>query len=89
MLVVGKDGLAAEVADSGKAWRPYIIQGGFDRGPITTMMFFRVPQMTGAWSGDRLGGPNEPPGGPPQQPPSRRDDGNGDDDGDGDGPRVR
>ena len=33
--------------------------------------------------GDRLGGPNEPPGGPPQQPPSRRDGGNGDDDGDG------
>jgi ATP-dependent Clp protease adaptor protein ClpS len=32
--------------------------------------------------GDRLGGPNEPPGGPPQ-PPSRRDGGNGDDDGDG------
>ena len=27
--------------------------------------------------GDRLGGPNEPPGGPPQQPP-RRDDGEGD-----------
>jgi ATP-dependent Clp protease adaptor protein ClpS len=33
--------------------------------------------------GDRLGGPNEPPGGPPQQPPSRRNGGNGDDDGDG------
>jgi ATP-dependent Clp protease adaptor protein ClpS len=33
--------------------------------------------------GDRLGGPNEPPGGPPQQPPSRRDGGSGDDDGDG------
>src|SRR4051794_21431062 len=30
-----------------------------------------------AWrlAGDRLGGPNEPPGGPPQ-PPSRREDGN-------------
>ncbi len=33
--------------------------------------------------GDRLGGPNEPPGGPPQQPPSRRDDGSGDGDGEG------
>jgi ATP-dependent Clp protease adaptor protein ClpS len=32
--------------------------------------------------GDRLGGPNEPPGGPPQQPPSRRDNGN-DEDGEG------
>lgn len=30
--------------------------------------------------GDRLGGPNEPPGGPPRQPP-RRDDGDGDNDG--------
>jgi ATP-dependent Clp protease adaptor protein ClpS len=29
--------------------------------------------------GDRLGGPNEPPGGPPQQPPSRRDNGNNED----------
>jgi ATP-dependent Clp protease adaptor protein ClpS len=28
-------------------------------------------------SGDRLGGPKEPPG-PPQPPPSRRDDGDGD-----------
>jgi len=28
-------------------------------------------------NGDRLGGPNEPPGGPPQQPP-RRDDKEGD-----------
>ena len=33
-------------------------------------------------AGDRLGGPNEPPGGPPQQPPSRRENGN-DDDGEG------
>jgi ATP-dependent Clp protease adaptor protein ClpS len=32
--------------------------------------------------GDRLGGPNEPPGGPPQ-PPSRRDNGNGNDEGEG------
>ena len=32
--------------------------------------------------GDRLGGPNEPPGGPPQQPPSRRD-GNNNEDGEG------
>ena len=33
-------------------------------------------------AGDRLGGPNEPPGGPPQQPPSRRENGN-DDEGEG------
>ena len=33
--------------------------------------------------GDRLGGPNEPPGGPPQQPPSRRDNGNNNEDGEG------
>jgi ATP-dependent Clp protease adaptor protein ClpS len=31
-------------------------------------------------TGDRLGGPNEPPGGPPQQPP-RRDDKEGDGEG--------
>ena len=31
-------------------------------------------------NGDRLGGPNEPPGGPPQQPP-RRDDKEGDGEG--------
>ena len=31
-------------------------------------------------NGDRLGGPNEPPGGPPQQPP-RRDEGEGDGEG--------
>jgi ATP-dependent Clp protease adaptor protein ClpS len=33
--------------------------------------------------GDRLGGPNEPPGGPPQPPPSRRDNGNNNEDGEG------
>jgi ATP-dependent Clp protease adaptor protein ClpS len=33
--------------------------------------------------GDRLGGPNEPPGGPPQPPPSRRDNGNNKEDGEG------
>jgi ATP-dependent Clp protease adaptor protein ClpS len=33
-------------------------------------------------AGDRLGGPNEPPGGPPQ-PPARRDDGNNNDEGEG------
>jgi ATP-dependent Clp protease adaptor protein ClpS len=32
--------------------------------------------------GDRLGGPNEPPG-PPQQPPSRRDNGDNNEDGEG------
>ncbi|MBN9088819.1 MAG: ATP-dependent Clp protease adapter ClpS [Reyranella sp.] len=32
--------------------------------------------------GDRLGGPNEPPGGPPK-PPSRRDDGSSNDEGEG------
>jgi ATP-dependent Clp protease adaptor protein ClpS len=33
--------------------------------------------------GDRLGGPNEPPGGPPQPPPTRRDNGNNNEDGEG------
>jgi len=31
--------------------------------------------------GERLGGPNEPPGGPPRQPPARRDNENGNDEG--------
>jgi ATP-dependent Clp protease adaptor protein ClpS len=31
--------------------------------------------------GDRLGGPNEPPGGPPRQPPARRDNEGGNDEG--------
>ena len=52
--------------------RRYSLDWGLNR----TMAFLRT---TCEWrlGGDRLGGPNEPPGGQPPQPP-RRDDGEGD-----------